>query len=70
MGRPPSHIKSGRGGTGADTTGPSGGRCGAAAAGDAGAKIVMVGAHRRLGPVDPGGGFEALVARYGAAVPR
>ena len=39
-----------------------------AAAGDAGAKVVMVGDHRQLGAVGPGGGFEALVARYGAAV--
>ena len=28
----------------------------------------MVGDHRQLGAVGPGGGFEALVARYGAAV--
>jgi conjugative relaxase-like TrwC/TraI family protein len=34
----------------------------------AGAKVVMVGDHRQLGAVGPGGGFEALVARYGAAV--
>ncbi len=39
-----------------------------AAAGDAGAKVVMVGDHRQLGAVGPGGGFEALVSRYGAAV--
>ena len=32
------------------------------------AKVVMVGDHRQLGAVGPGGGFEALVARYGAAV--
>ncbi len=38
------------------------------AAGDAGAKVVMVGDHRQLGAVGPGGGFGALVARYGAAV--
>jgi len=38
------------------------------AAGDAGAKVVMVGDHRQLGAVGPGGGFEALVGRYGAAV--
>jgi conjugative relaxase-like TrwC/TraI family protein len=38
------------------------------AAGDAGAKVVMVGDHRQLGAVGPGGGFEALVTRYGAAV--
>ena len=34
----------------------------------AGAKVVMVGDHRQLGAVGPGGGFEALVDRYGAAV--
>ena len=33
-----------------------------------GAKVVMVGDHRQLGAVGPGGGFEALVARYGDAV--
>ena len=38
------------------------------AAGDAGAKVVMVGDHRQLGAVGPGGGFEALVSRYGVAV--
>jgi ATP-dependent exoDNAse (exonuclease V) alpha subunit len=38
------------------------------AAGEAGAKVVMVGDHRQLGAVGPGGGFEALIARYGAAV--
>jgi hypothetical protein len=38
------------------------------AAGDAGAKVVMVGDHRQLGAVGPGGGFEALVSRYGPAV--
>jgi hypothetical protein len=32
------------------------------------AKVVMVGDHHQLGAVGPGGGFEALVARYGAAV--
>jgi hypothetical protein len=32
------------------------------------AKVVMVGDHRQLGAVGPGGGFEALVSRYGAAV--
>jgi len=36
--------------------------------GDAGAKVVMVGDHRQLGAVGPGGGFEALVSRYGGAV--
>jgi conjugative relaxase-like TrwC/TraI family protein len=34
----------------------------------AAAKVVLVGDHRQLGAVGPGGGFEALVARYGAAV--
>ncbi|MDQ3643861.1 MAG: AAA family ATPase, partial [Actinomycetota bacterium] len=38
------------------------------AAGDGGAKVVMVGDHHQLGAVGPGGGFEALVSRYGAAV--
>ena len=38
------------------------------AASRAGAKVVMVGDHRQLGAVGPGGGFESLVARYGAAV--
>ena len=32
------------------------------------AKVVLVGDHRQLGAVGPGGGFEALVARYGPAV--
>ena len=32
------------------------------------AKVVMVGDHRQLGAVGPGGGFEALVARFGGAV--
>ena len=32
------------------------------------AKVAMIGDHRQLGAVGPGGGFEALVARYGAAV--
>jgi len=32
------------------------------------AKVVMVGDHRQLGAVGPGGGFEALVGRYGGAV--
>lgn len=31
------------------------------------AKVVMVGDHRQLGAVGPGGGFEALVSRYGPA---
>jgi conjugative relaxase-like TrwC/TraI family protein len=31
-------------------------------------KVVMVGDHRQLSAVGPGGGFEALLARYGAAV--
>lgn len=39
-----------------------------AAAAEAQAKVVMVGDHRQLGAVGPGGGFEALVSRYGAAV--
>jgi len=38
------------------------------AAAEAGAKVVMVGDHHQLGAVRPGGGFEALVTRYGAAV--
>jgi len=38
------------------------------AAAEARAKVVMVGDHRQLGAVGPGGGFEALVSRYGAAV--
>jgi hypothetical protein len=32
------------------------------------AKVVMVGDHRQLGAVGPGGGFEALVSRFGGAV--
>jgi hypothetical protein len=39
-----------------------------AAASLARAKVVLVGDHRQLGAVGPGGGFEALVARYGPAV--
>ena len=38
------------------------------AAARAGAKVVLVGDHRQLGAVGPGGGFESLVARYGTAV--
>ncbi|HJV09562.1 MAG TPA: MobF family relaxase, partial [Acidimicrobiales bacterium] len=38
------------------------------AAARARAKVVLVGDHRQLGAVGPGGGFESLVARYGAAV--
>jgi hypothetical protein len=38
------------------------------AAAEARAKVVMVGDHRQLGAVGPGGGFEALVSRFGAAV--
>ena len=38
------------------------------AASRAQAKVVLVGDHRQLGAVGPGGGFESLVARYGAAV--
>ncbi|MDP1804946.1 MAG: AAA family ATPase, partial [Acidimicrobiales bacterium] len=38
------------------------------AASRAGAKVLLVGDHRQLGAVGPGGGFESLVARYGAAV--
>jgi conjugative relaxase-like TrwC/TraI family protein len=38
------------------------------AASAARAKVVMVGDHRQLGAVGPGGGFDSLVARYGAAV--
>ena len=38
------------------------------AAAGARAKVVLVGDHRQLGAVGPGGGFESLVARYGAAV--
>ncbi len=34
----------------------------------AGAKMVMVGDQRQLPAVGPGGSFEALVARFGAAV--
>ncbi|MDQ6725789.1 MAG: AAA family ATPase [Actinomycetota bacterium] len=33
-----------------------------------GAKVVMVGDHRQLGPVGPGGSFEAAVERFGDAV--
>ena len=32
------------------------------------AKVVLVGDHRQLGAVGPGGGYESLVARYGAVV--
>ncbi|MBW3549018.1 MAG: AAA family ATPase, partial [Actinobacteria bacterium] len=38
------------------------------AAGRARAKVVAVGDPRQLGAVGPGGGFEALVARFGDAV--
>ena len=38
------------------------------AASRAEAKVVLVGDHGQLGAVGPGGGFESLVARYGAAV--
>jgi conjugative relaxase-like TrwC/TraI family protein len=38
------------------------------AASRAQAKVVLVGDHRQLGAVGPGGGFESLVARYGPAV--
>ncbi len=38
------------------------------AAREAKAKVVAVGDPRQLGSVGPGGGFEALVARFGAAV--
>ena len=38
------------------------------AASRAKAKVVLVGDHCQLGAVGPGGGFESLVARYGAAV--
>jgi ATP-dependent exoDNAse (exonuclease V) alpha subunit len=38
------------------------------AASRAQAKVVLVGDHRQLGAVGPGGGFESLVVRYGAAV--
>ena len=38
------------------------------AAAAARAKVVLVGDHRQLGAVGPGGGFENLVERYGAAV--
>ncbi|MFP5326013.1 MAG: AAA family ATPase [Acidimicrobiia bacterium] len=34
----------------------------------AGAKAVVIGDHRQLGAVGPGGGLEALVNRYGPAV--
>ncbi|MGH9278584.1 MAG: AAA family ATPase, partial [Acidimicrobiales bacterium] len=40
----------------------------ATAAAAARSKLVMVGDHHQLGAVGPGGGFEALVRRYGAAV--
>ncbi|MGI8776006.1 MAG: MobF family relaxase [Acidimicrobiales bacterium] len=33
-----------------------------------GAKVVAVGDHRQLSAVGPGGGFEALVSRFGGAV--
>ncbi|MGH9266320.1 MAG: ATP-dependent DNA helicase, partial [Acidimicrobiales bacterium] len=33
-----------------------------------GTKVVMVGDHRQLSAVGPGGGFEALVSRFGGAV--
>ncbi len=38
------------------------------AARHAGTKVVMVGDPRQLGSVGPGGGFEALVRRFGGAV--
>jgi len=38
------------------------------AASEARAKVVLVGDHRQLGAVGPGGGFEALVDRFGPAV--
>jgi len=38
------------------------------AASRAQAKVILVGDHRQLGAVGPGGGFESMVARYGAAV--
>jgi len=38
------------------------------AARETGTKVVAVGDHRQLGSVAPGGGFEALVNRFGAAV--
>ncbi|MFN2506206.1 MAG: MobF family relaxase [Acidimicrobiales bacterium] len=38
------------------------------AAASARAKVVLVGDHRQLGAVGPGGGFESLVNRYGAGV--
>jgi len=38
------------------------------AARHAGTKVVMVGDPRQLGSVGPGGGFEALVSRFGGAV--
>jgi len=38
------------------------------AARETGAKVVAVGDHRQLPAVGPGGGFEALVGRFGAAV--
>jgi len=39
-----------------------------AAAETAGAKVVMVGDHRQLGAVGPGGSLEALVGRHGDGV--
>ena len=39
-----------------------------AAAQSAGAKVVMVGDHRQLGAVGPGGSLEALVGRHGDGV--
>ena len=41
-----------------------------AAAQSAGAKVVMVGDHRQLGAVGPGGSLEALVGRRRGAHPR
>jgi len=38
------------------------------AARETGTKVVAVGDHRQLGSVAPGGGFEALVKRFGGAV--
>jgi conjugative relaxase-like TrwC/TraI family protein len=38
------------------------------AARETGTKVVAVGDHRQLGSVAPGGGFEALVRRFGGAV--
>lgn len=40
------------------------------AAAGARAKVVMVGDHRQLGAVGPGGGFESLVTRYDRRRPR